>query len=950
MALLLVGFSYKGFSQAIPCPVNIDFELGDTTGWTAAHGAPAPDTGGVQTGAAGSGQTFITTPYPGFVAGRHDITNTSMPNDPYGNFPVVAANGGNHAIKIGDDNASNGADAVSFYFTVPIGLNTYSINYLYAVVIENPTGHSPEQMPRFTVSITDSATGLPLKDGCYDQNYVAASGLPGFFDFSGGVYKPWTKAVLNVSGAAGTTVKITITTGDCSLGGHFGYGYFDVLDCGEYKTILANCDLDRDGITLTAPEGYMTYEWYDNGYTTLADTGRVVNLFPQDALQHTYHVIMTPYPSVSSCPDTITSLPYANILLQPTKDTICMPPGGVPMQLNSNVQGGCGPLTYEWSELYANNSLSCTNCASPKATVAESNFYTVKVTDTNGCFRTRTVYMGINENKLDAIDDFVFCHPGYTTLNVEPSGPLPLDSISCGSGNAVACTSSNLFEVHSTYTATLSPYGSIMDSSYSNNPFAGQYSSAHLQYILRKKDLYFSGLRYGSLSSLGVYVVDTGNAAYENFTISLSCTDQTSVGGYSSSTLVYSTASYTPVLGWNDFLFDIPYSFDTSKNLLVDICFTNPDIDTPAAVNTLLTGGYDGYLEYTSTAGSSVCQSGLAEGSSIYVGRPVTRLGFCKGNTKPFEYTWTPGFYLSDSTIKSPLAYIDKTTKYYVESIGGSDCKIIDSVTITVPIHDYDIYPKDTSVCFNEPFQLNALGTFSSVKWFEYNEKTNTFTVPTTLTCGACADANASPNPIALPTVSDTLSYAVEFTDKDACNDTLYMHVVVRPLPPVQILTPDTTIKYSAELMLLAQGAYLYNWWPTGNITNPNIVNPTVSPTEPTMYYVYGTGENGCRNIDSVMINIDYNLPVIIPNAFTPNGDGKNDIFRPTTLKFKRLQEFRVFNRWGQEIFSTTDVNGGWDGSWRGVPQDMGVYQYIIKVASPEGNVEIYKGDVTLVR
>jgi gliding motility-associated-like protein len=67
-------------------------------------------------------------------------------------------------------------------------------------------------------------------------------------------------------------------------------------------------------------------------------------------------------------------------------------------------------------------------------------------------------------------------------------------------------------------------------------------------------------------------------------------------------------------------------------------------------------------------------------------------------------------------------------------------------------------------------------------------------------------------------------------------------------------------------------------------------------------------------------------------------------------LKFKRLQEFRIFNRWGQEIFSTTDVNGGWDGSWHGQPQDMGVYQYVIKVASPEGKVETFKGDVTLIR
>jgi gliding motility-associated-like protein len=60
--------------------------------------------------------------------------------------------------------------------------------------------------------------------------------------------------------------------------------------------------------------------------------------------------------------------------------------------------------------------------------------------------------------------------------------------------------------------------------------------------------------------------------------------------------------------------------------------------------------------------------------------------------------------------------------------------------------------------------------------------------------------------------------------------------------------------------------------------------------------------------------------------------------------------EFRVFNRWGQEVYSTTDPSRGWDGTWKGVAQDMGVYSYIIRVAFPDGYVETYKGDVTLIR
>jgi len=169
-------------------------------------------------------------------------------------------------------------------------------------------------------------------------------------------------------------------------------------------------------------------------------------------------------------------------------------------------------------------------------------------------------------------------------------------------------------------------------------------------------------------------------------------------------------------------------------------------------------------------------------------------------------------------------------------------------------------------------------------------------------------------------------------------------------LPVVNILNNDTTIKYGQSIQLLVSGAYLYSWYPVSTLSNPNIVNPYATPTEPTLYYVYGLGENGCRNIDSVRINIDYRDNLFVPSAFTPNGDGKNDVFRIANITFQKLQEFRIFNRWGQEIYSTTDPKKGWDGAWKGVPQDMGSYQYLIRVAYPDGYIETYKGDVTLVK
>ncbi|HTN47676.1 MAG TPA: hypothetical protein VL098_15100, partial [Flavipsychrobacter sp.] len=721
---LAMFINQRSYGQKVPCPVNLDWELGDTTGWDATYGGgPGPDTGGVQTWPVSGSQTVITTPYYGFVNGRHTITNATMPVDPYGGFPVVAPGGGNHSLKLGDDNTLNGAESVSFFINVPPGLNTFSINYLYAVVLQD-ANHDPWQQPRFTLTVTDSATGIPLKDSCYDQNYVAAAGLPGFFTNGIVRYKPWTKAILNISGTAGKTVKLTITTGDCSASGHFGYGYFDLLDCGEFKAIIASCNQDRDGISLTAPEGYMIYDWYDETYTNKIDTGQTIKFFPTNTTVQRYNAILTPYPSVSDCLDTLTSVPLGNILVDPTADTACMAPG-TPILLSANAQGGSGPLSYVWTETIVNNSLSCYTCASPTANAGTSNYYTVKVSDTNNCFRTRTINIGINENSIDAIDDFVLCHPGYVQLTSEAKGPLPYQKLECAGDGTATCTSPVIYEVRTLHREP--NYKNNSDSSSFNNPFAAQFTTNRLQYLLKKEDLYFSGLRYGILSSLGLKVADAGNATYENFTISLGCTDDTQlINGFIPNTIPVFTGTVTPNLGWNDFTFNRTYNFDTSKNLVVDICFSNPAVDTPAVVDLLITTGLDAASQYSTLPGVSLCQGagGIPEGGLIFVNRPYTRLGYCKPQDRPFDYTWEPGNYLSDSTIFNPLAYVDKTVKYYVSSIGASDCKVIDSVTITVPIHDYDIFPKDTSVCVGQPFQLTATGTFSSVRWFEYNKET----------------------------------------------------------------------------------------------------------------------------------------------------------------------------------------------------------------------------------
>src|SRR5690606_23544954 len=252
--------------------------------------------------------------------------------------------------------------------------------------------------------------------------------------------------------------------------------------------------------------------------------------------------------------------------------------------------------------------------------------------------------------------------------------------------------------------------------------------------------------------------------------------------------------------------------------------------------------------------------------------------------------------------------------------------------------------PMDTSICLGDETSI-ILGNFGSiglspnytVQWYQ-----NNYEPAEDLDCTTCSIVYATPKA--------DVRYIAVVTDSVGCKDTLTSDIEVRPLPVVNILNNDTTVKYGSQVQLLASGGYLYQWHPAGTINNPIIPNPIAQPVEPTMYTVYVVGTNGCPNQDSVKIDIDYRDNLFVPSAFSPNGDGKNDVFRIFNLSFQKVMEFRVFNRYGQEIFSTVNPTEGWDGKWKGVPQDIGTYYYIIRVAFPDGYVETYKGNVTLVK
>jgi gliding motility-associated-like protein len=268
----------------------------------------------------------------------------------------------------------------------------------------------------------------------------------------------------------------------------------------------------------------------------------------------------------------------------------------------------------------------------------------------------------------------------------------------------------------------------------------------------------------------------------------------------------------------------------------------------------------------------------------------------------------------------------------------------VDSATIPVNIGSVaiNIPFTDTTVCLVDSMTINTIMTTPTPQLFTDYQYVWT---PAT---GLGFDSTAEPTFFAL----GDYTYYVSVTGLPLnCMgyDTASIHSFTGT--KMTNITPSQTIPYGSSVQLNADGAIYYFWTPDdGSLNNPNINYPLATPLQNTTYVVHGIDIHGCRDSEVVNINIDFGMNEVIPSAFTPNGDGRNDVFRILNMRYQKLLDFRIYNRWGQQVFQTTNVEKGWDGTFNGVPQDMGVYNYVIIVALPDGTERTHTGTVTIVK
>jgi gliding motility-associated-like protein len=296
------------------------------------------------------------------------------------------------------------------------------------------------------------------------------------------------------------------------------------------------------------------------------------------------------------------------------------------------------------------------------------------------------------------------------------------------------------------------------------------------------------------------------------------------------------------------------------------------------------------------------------------------------------HYVWTPSATVFNDTAKYALVVPDANTVYHVVASIGK-CNASDNIAVNAVPYPNANAGTDTAICFPKSFQLNATGG-TIYSWSPPNYLSN---------------PNIA-NPISSP--QESIRYVVKVNDILGCPKPVFDTVIVEVEKIVADAGPrDTAIVIDQPLQLNGTGADFYEWSPPYGLSDPNIANPVALLTESQQYILKVESIAGCTSRDTINITVFKVKPdLYVPNAFTPNGDGKNDIFKPIPIGMKSLTYFRIYNRLGQLIYSTNKMNEGWNGTINGNPQSSAVFVWMAQGKDYLDKTITKKGSVTLIR
>ncbi|MCG3167094.1 MAG: hypothetical protein POELPBGB_02877 [Bacteroidia bacterium] len=1022
---------------------NADFSNNDFTSWVGRTGSCCG----------------INTPSVGIVNGRHTIM-TGAGTDPIAcNDITLVAPGYAASARLGNSNV--GAEAERLLYTYNVTAASALFTYQYAVVLEDP-GHSVADQPRFEIRVLN-ANGQLVSQQCGYYAVTAAANIQGFRNCGGVRYRAWTPVGIDLSAYIGQNITIEFSTGDCALGGHFGYAYI-VAECNPLELAVDYCPANSNVATLTAPSGF-EYQW-NTGATS--QSIQVSN--PINGAQ--YSCLLT---AVTGCQVTVSADIAATAINTDFTNTIACP--GEQIQFTDITNSNIGTIvSWDWDFGDGNTSV----LQNPTHTYASSGIYSVTLTTvtSNNCEGTITKPVDINPypvanftappvcesfqvnfengtlfpNTIGAWSwDFGDGSPPNTTIwdaaHSYPAGNYNATLI-CYSQN-LACTDTFTAPVvvsplpTADYTYTDVCHGNPVvftntsQGTISNSTWNFGDNSIPL-YINSPSHIFISSGNYnttltvtssdGCVDSITQVVTVTAQPQTQ-FSFNNACegepvnfTNQSTIsppflinewewdfgdGSPVNSTdwepqHVYNTAGtyYIRLITWSDnlvcsdTLIDSVYVYPQP---LVDFSFNNVCLNTPMDFTNLsqgeisdwdwnfgdgsphnfnmnishsypAPGNYDATLIATTIYG---CIDSVSQSVTIY-SQPQADFTFenvCHETITDFtdlSTTPAPGTIVSwqwnfadatpfDNNASASHLYANPGNYNVVHTVISND-GCVDSIIKTVVVHpnpvvDFIGEPEEgCSPLFVDFQDLSGIltGVNASWNWTFGDVGSSTEQNPT------YAFINFSTT---MPAIFDV---TLQVTSDQGCETILRKenYITVYPIPKAGFtFSPQvTTVVYpQIEFTDLSQEATQWSWHFGDNQVNntSTFQNPVYNYLDTGVFTITQVVYNDYRCSDTLRSDVIINPDVVIyiPNAFSPNANGVNDRFTINGTGIT-AQQMRIFDRWGELLYYTEDIESGWDGTIQrnGEKAKQDMYVYTITVLDLVKAEHKFYGYVMLLR
>ncbi|MDQ3047912.1 MAG: gliding motility-associated C-terminal domain-containing protein [Bacteroidota bacterium] len=457
---------------------------------------------------------------------------------------------------------------------------------------------------------------------------------------------------------------------------------------------------------------------------------------------------------------------------------------------------------------------------------------------------------------------------------------------------------------------------------------------------------YDSALIYGD-TLIGSYTWNTGETAdsisagtagiyYYTYTDSAGCSEASDT-----TTLIVLPAPLSVALADTSVCAGTPLTFTATSDTTLSVSwynglnvliatgasYTTPPLTQATMLLVQLTGA-NGCAGITDTVQITIlppiASPLLSVSDSVCAGDSVQLMAT---NLAGYTFFWSGPSGFTSSSVSPVINPFDANASgvyslYVMNGYCMSDTATVEILAIPYPSL---IVTNNYSICIGDDSTLSAVSNAWNILW------SNGLTTPV---------INIAP--------LETTLYTVQASNM--CGTVIQnILVTVNPLPIVNINSGFTLI-IGETGQLSASNGVTYNWFPSEGLSCTTCSSPYVTLVHPQDYYVTVTDSNQCTNYDSVSIDVTDVSVVYIPNAFTPNGDGSNDVFKVAGNHIESVH-MQIFNRWGEKVFESKEISEGWDGTFKGKvgQSETYVYKIIVKL-NIESEERTYDGTVTLVK